>query len=171
MSQPVKRRYIRQPERCKVDTCDRAPKAREMCLMHYRRWRNHGTPTPRFRGAVVDGKRLCATCKRDMPAELFRYSKCADCWAETNRQRQHARRAGGGDVFTRGEVLARDGFTCGICREGIDVSLSYPDPMSASLDHIVPLSRGGTHTLANSQAAHLTCNLRKWAHPADRVVC
>ena len=33
--------------------------------------------------------------------------------------------------------------------------------MSASLDHIVPLSQGGTHTLGNVQLAHLVCNERK----------
>ena len=43
----------------------------------------------------------------------------------------------------------------------VDKDLMWPDPMSASLDHIVPLSRGGTHTLDNVQLAHLACNERK----------
>lgn len=33
--------------------------------------------------------------------------------------------------------------------------------MSASLDHVVPLSLGGAHTPENTQASHLICNGRK----------
>lgn len=33
--------------------------------------------------------------------------------------------------------------------------------MSASLDHVVPLSKGGDHTRSNSVVAHLICNIRK----------
>lgn len=38
--------------------------------------------------------------------------------------------------------------------------------MGASLDHIIPLSRGGHHTADNVQAAHLACNHRKGAKAA-----
>lgn len=50
---------------------------------------------------------------------------------------------------------------CALCGGELDASVSYPDPMSKSLDHIIPLARGGTHTLNNVQWAHLVCNLRK----------
>ncbi len=30
-----------------------------------------------------------------------------------------------------------------------------------SIDHIVPITRGGTHTWDNAQLAHLLCNTRK----------
>jgi len=33
--------------------------------------------------------------------------------------------------------------------------------MSVSLDHIVPVSLGGMHSMANVQCAHLFCNLSK----------
>jgi 5-methylcytosine-specific restriction endonuclease McrA len=32
-----------------------------------------------------------------------------------------------------------------------------------SLDHVIPLSLGGDHSMANTQAAHLDCNTRKQA--------
>lgn len=32
-----------------------------------------------------------------------------------------------------------------------------------SVDHIVPLARGGSHSADNVQSAHLLCNLRKGA--------
>jgi 5-methylcytosine-specific restriction endonuclease McrA len=34
--------------------------------------------------------------------------------------------------------------------------------MGPTLDHIVPVSRGGAHTAANVQLAHSACNRRKW---------
>ena len=33
--------------------------------------------------------------------------------------------------------------------------------MAASLDHIIPLSQGGTHTYNNVQLAHFLCNISK----------
>lgn len=41
--------------------------------------------------------------------------------------------------------------------------LVYPNPLSASLDHVVPLAWGGEHTAANVQLAHLKCNVAKGA--------
>lgn len=56
-------------------------------------------------------------------------------------------------------------WTCGICNEKIDPSLRFPDPMCGTVDHIVPIACGGTHTWSNCQPAHKHCNEKK----ADRV--
>jgi 5-methylcytosine-specific restriction endonuclease McrA len=61
------------------------------------------------------------------------------------------------------EVYKRDGWLCGICGAEVDPAVLHPDPMSASLDHVVPLSKGGDHTRENSVLAHLICNIRKSA--------
>jgi 5-methylcytosine-specific restriction endonuclease McrA len=53
------------------------------------------------------------------------------------------------------EVFNRDGGRCGICGEQVD-------PTEFEVDHIVPISRGGTHELSNVQLAHRTCNRKKW---------
>lgn len=58
-------------------------------------------------------------------------------------------------------VFARDGWRCGICGRKVDKRLKAPNPMRASLDHIVPMSKGGDHLLANVQCAHLRCNVGK----------
>lgn len=63
------------------------------------------------------------------------------------------------------EVFERDGWMCGICLAPVDESLVWPDPFSPSLDHVVPLARGGHHTYQNTQLAHLRCNVSK----GDRV--
>lgn len=59
------------------------------------------------------------------------------------------------------EVYERDGWKCGICGKKVDRRLRWPHPMSASLDHIVPLSRDGDHVATNVQLAHHSCNTRR----------
>ena len=58
-------------------------------------------------------------------------------------------------------VFMRDGWICQICHFKVNKNLRRPDVMSASLDHIIPLSKGGTHTYSNVQLAHFTCNMKK----------
>lgn len=52
---------------------------------------------------------------------------------------------------------------CALCGELIDFDLAHPDRLSKSVDHIVPLSKGGTHEQSNLQWTHLVCNIRKGA--------
>lgn len=59
------------------------------------------------------------------------------------------------------------GFPCPLCGEDIDETLVWPDPGSKSIDHIVPLSKGGSHTQENLQWVHLRCNLSKGARLPD----
>lgn len=74
------------------------------------------------------------------------------------------------ESFSDSEIFERDGFVCGICDEPVDMGLKFPDSMSASLDHVIPLSRGGGHVRANVRLAHLGCNARKCARLDDEVV-
>ena len=55
---------------------------------------------------------------------------------------------------------------CALCGEEMDYDLKYPDPMSKSLDHDIPLSLGGSHSKDNLQWTHLTCNISKGARIA-----
>ena len=51
---------------------------------------------------------------------------------------------------------------CGICGRPVDKSLKYPDPMSACIDHIIPVNKGGHPSdLQNLQLTHLSCNRQK----------
>ena len=59
------------------------------------------------------------------------------------------------------DIYARDEWMCGICGSEIDPTLAYPEPFSASLDHITPVSAGGAHIDGNVRAAHLICNIRR----------
>jgi 5-methylcytosine-specific restriction endonuclease McrA len=65
------------------------------------------------------------------------------------------------EMFDRQEIFDRDGWICQLCNDPIDPALRWPDQMSASLDHIIPVILGGKHSRANAQASHLDCNVRK----------
>jgi len=60
-------------------------------------------------------------------------------------------------------VFERDGFMCLLCFEPLRLDVKAPHPLTPSIDHIIPLSRGGAHSYANIQSAHLVCNVAKGA--------
>jgi len=61
----------------------------------------------------------------------------------------------------RKKILATQTI-CGICGKPVDFSLKYPHPMSPTVDHIIPVSKGGHPSdLDNLQLAHRCCNRQK----------
>jgi 5-methylcytosine-specific restriction endonuclease McrA len=63
--------------------------------------------------------------------------------------------------FTEQDVRDAYGDTCYLCDAAIDFDIRWPAPQSPSLDHVIPLARGGTHTLDNVAMTHLRCNHEK----------
>jgi len=58
-----------------------------------------------------------------------------------------------GDVCYE-SILSRDGYICHICNKTVD-------PNDIHFDHVVPLSRGGSHSMENIKVSHSTCNISK----------
>lgn len=83
-----------------------------------------------------------------------------------NSQRRRARKAATavGPVDLKALWASQNGL-CAMCLEPIDPDLPNPDPLSKSVDHIIPLSKGGPHVQDNLQYVHLIENLRKGAKP------
>ena len=62
---------------------------------------------------------------------------------------------------TLAELWERDEGICWLCKDSVDATLTWPHPLSVSVDHVIPLSKGGVHAAQNLAIAHLVCNLRK----------
>lgn len=51
---------------------------------------------------------------------------------------------------------------CGICGKPVDKSLPGTDPMGPTIDHIIPIAKGGHPAdISNLQLAHRQCNRKK----------
>lgn len=85
--------------------------------------------------------------------------KSATCLTKANHHRTAARfwlRQGGKSLFKQ-ELRARDGDACCYC----GVVLAFKDRSSrryATIEHLVPLSRGGSSELSNLALACKACN-------------
>ena len=57
------------------------------------------------------------------------------------------------------KIIYASQSVCGICGRAVDFDKKFPDPWSATLDHIIPISKGGNPAaIENLQLAHLQCN-------------
>lgn len=80
------------------------------------------------------------------------------------KARRRARISGGEVVpYLRDDIFERDGWVCQLCGEPIDRQYVSPSMLAASIDHILPIARGGGDTPDNVQASHRICNTRKGA--------
>jgi 5-methylcytosine-specific restriction endonuclease McrA len=77
---------------------------------------------------------------------------------------------------TSAKVFERDGYICQICgkpTDPSDTSWGIIGPNAPTVDHIVALKNGGTHTWGNVQCAHAICNSYKrdlWAEEFEEVL-
>ena len=58
-------------------------------------------------------------------------------------------------------VLETYGFICYLCDSPIDMKLPRTSKRGATIDHVVPISRGGVDELENLRLVHWECNNRK----------
>lgn len=65
------------------------------------------------------------------------------------------------EFFDRREIFERDDWTCGICNEAVDPDAALFSDRYPTIDHVIPIARGGEHSRANVQTACLLCNMRK----------
>lgn len=92
-------------------------------------------------------------------------------WDDARRERHRRRRelkksASTGERVLLEEIAERDAWRCHLC--GLEVpKVAWPDRLSPSLDHVVPLSKGGAHDPSNVRLAHLTCNAAKGPRERD----
>lgn len=62
------------------------------------------------------------------------------------------------EPYTLYEVAGWTDRMCGLCAAPVDLELLVPNPGAPTIDHILPLARGGHDVRANVQLAHFRCN-------------
>ena len=82
------------------------------------------------------------------------------------RRRRALKLSNGAEPYTEAEVLELHGAVCHLCQTKIDLTLNRKIGaegwrMSLQIDHVIPLSKGGSDTLANVKPSHAKCNMDK----------
>jgi hypothetical protein len=142
---------------CATSDCPRPAFTRGLCRRHYKQATTGSELVEQF---------TCIQCGTDCVPGIDGVSPFASRFCSEACKRQHhgplhrVRRAFVADV-SKAAILERDKWTCQLCGERIPRTARWPHPLSASMDHVIPLSLGGTHEPANVQSAHLGCNSTK----------
>jgi 5-methylcytosine-specific restriction endonuclease McrA len=112
----------------------------------------------------------CKLCGKPFkPSKVHRHY-CSDaCANEAKRERANAkrrqRRNMTGDqkkkFIKMTVVYRRDHGVCQICGLPIPAGIDTNDDWAPSVDHVIPVSKGGAHNYGNVQLAHRVCNSMK----------
>ena len=91
----------------------------------------------------------------------FCSSRCSNRYHKV--QRKARERGAFVEPVSIGYLFNRDGGVCQLCGKKVSMDLEHTHVMSATMDHIIPISKGGRHCKQNTQLAHLMCNSIKGA--------
>jgi 5-methylcytosine-specific restriction endonuclease McrA len=128
---------------------------------------DHRSPIGPRLSEVGPEVRSCIHCGADFPAKQGKHKACsAACikaaWRKTETGKAYKKRhANNNRVSQRERIAVRDKHRCALCGKRVDMRISFPDPMCATIDHVVPRARGGGDEDANLQLAHFVCNASK----------
>lgn len=109
----------------------------------------------------------CDDCGRSRSANRHRgVARCRPCakaarvarWTEKCRRRRVVKLGGKAVPYTLADIASRDGRVCWLCLTSVDMSARVPGPGAPTIDHVVPVSRGGDDTPENVRLAHFFCN-------------
>lgn len=121
-------------------------------------------------------EKTCSRCGETKPLDLFyrsakmalgRASHCRECAKAAQPKLKQRRRARMKAAFVEDvsleQVYIEENGICGLCGGDVDRS-------NWSLDHIMPIARGGKHKRSNTQLAHRLCNAKKGAKVPEGFV-
>lgn len=117
----------------------------------------------------------CADC--EVPSIRGRgITLCPRCRLarKVRRQKQRAKtkrlQRSGGDPITVQAVCERDGWICHLCSDPIPEKASEGWANDPTIDHLIPVSKGGLHRWNNVKAAHHHCNSERRDAPLPELL-
>lgn len=146
-------------KQCDVSDCKTIVSYAKYCKYHSNNFYRHGS-------TAIESIMNCQSCKVEILRKSGSHKYCDDCMIIVIRLQksdaQNRRRASAGKAdYNRLDVFKSDRWMCQLCGEKIDSKLKDRHPMMASIDHIVPIAKGGKDVRENVQSSHLICNCRK----------
>lgn len=113
--------------------------------------------------------RNCKSCGDIFSVKIHKLNKfCSDICRNRDTVRKRKIHDEVNGVFvSRQEVFKAEGYKCKCCGCNTEKKFCYikgtqiPKPTSPTVDHIIPLNHGGTHTLNNVQLLCYRCNNSK----------
>jgi hypothetical protein len=105
----------------------------------------------------------CHGCGKDFTAKKAEAKWCSKKCANRHWGNLRARQARSPllEAYADREIFERDNWVCHLCGLPIDSSVSRMDPAGATIDHVIPIAKGGKDWALNVKAAHRSCNLKK----------
>ena len=111
----------------------------------------------------------CKECGKHKEVTYIRKVYCSDeCKRKYEWRRKEVKRRK--KIKSNGEVhwdisierlLKRDGSTCYLCGESTIKGEDTNHELYPSIEHVIPIAKGGTHTWDNVKIAHRRCNWEK----------
>lgn len=111
----------------------------------------------------------CIECGNTFKGERVGLKYCSDKCKRKHNNRYHEiarrekiKRNGNVDyTISLQRLVRRDKYICHICKQIVDMEADTNADTYGSIDHVIPINKGGTHTWDNVKLAHRKCNTLK----------
>jgi 5-methylcytosine-specific restriction endonuclease McrA len=134
------------------------PNPAPACVLHPQHVARRWQPSTSGRLWVM---RWCARCGEPfviVDQLQARYCSSA-CQGRDNKSKRRARKRNAHRVaYRRVDIFERDNWVCHICGRKTKSSAPINHPLAPTIDHLVPLSKGGADAPFNVACAHRQCN-------------
>lgn len=160
-----------EPKKCSVEGCEGESRSNGFCSKHYQRVRRNNT-IDRVDVNPLKGQ-LCKHCGSGI---VVKKDFCHSCYHKHMQKaspnynlqrrkhkltRERREKQAESEPYTNQDVWNKSSGLCGICGLRVGLQTDSKNPISFTVDHIIPLAKGGSDTLNNVQAAHRLCNSTK----------
>lgn len=132
------------------------------CKQNKTKWKNKYCDQCKFEVET----RICTKCNNVFSIERYQRTKCCSeqCKGKDSIRKKKIHDEINDVFLSRTEVFELEGYECKNCGCTTDKKLGYIKgtliikPSAPTIDHIIPLSLGGTHTVKNVQLLCYKCN-------------